>query len=146
MVALTGIKSRFVVAAGGGILVLLGLLPVLGRVMNAIPLPVLGGAGIVLFGSVAAAGIRTLSRVNFTNSNVLIVAASIGVGIIPITVPEIYNHIPEWLATIFESGHQRDGDLRGAPEPRVQPLLDGRRAGARRALSRGPERTERGVG
>ena len=70
--------------------------------MNAIPQPVLGGAGIVLFGSVTAAGIRTLSRVNFTN--VLIVAASIGVGIIPITVPEVYNHIPEWLATIFESG------------------------------------------
>jgi uric acid transporter len=105
MVALTGIKSRFVVAAGGGgILVVLGLLPVLGRIMNAIPQPVLGGAGIVLFGSVAAAGIRTLSRVSFTNSNVLIVAASIGVGIIPITVPEVYNHIPEWLATIFESG------------------------------------------
>jgi NCS2 family nucleobase:cation symporter-2 len=104
MVALTGVKSRFVVAAGGGILVLLGLLPVLGRVMNAIPQPVLGGAAIVLFGSVAAAGIRTLSRVEFTNSNVLIVAVSVGVGIIPITVPEVYNHIPEWLATIFESG------------------------------------------
>ena len=74
MVAMTGIKSRFVVAYGGGILVVLGLFPVLGRVMNAIPQPVLGGAGIVLFGSVAAAGIRTLSRVNFTNSNVLIVA------------------------------------------------------------------------
>ena len=104
MVALTGIKSRYVVAAGGGILVLLGLLPVLGRVMNAIPQPVLGGAGIVLFGSVAAAGVRTLSKVNFTNSNVLIVAVSIGVGIIPITVPEIYNNIPEWLHRIFESG------------------------------------------
>ena len=109
MVALTGIKSRFVVAAGGGILVVLGLMPVLGRVMNAIPQPVLGGAGIVLFGSVAAAGIRTLSRVNFTNSNVLIVAASIGVGIIPITVPEVYNHLPEWLATIFESGISATG-------------------------------------
>ena len=48
MVALTGIKSRFVVAAGGGILVVLGLLPVLGRIMNAIPQPVLGGAGILL--------------------------------------------------------------------------------------------------
>ena len=104
MVAITGIRSRFVVAAGGGILVVLGLLPVLGRVMNAIPLPVLGGAGIVLFGSVAAAGIRTLSRVEFTNPNVLIVATSIGVGLIPITVPEVYLHLPEWLATIFESG------------------------------------------
>jgi len=103
MVAITGIRSRFVVAAGGGILVLLGLLPVLGRVMNAIPLPVLGGAGIVLFGSVAAAGIRTLSKVEFTNSNILIVASSIGVGMIPITVPEVYQQIPDWLHKI-ESG------------------------------------------
>jgi xanthine/uracil permease len=104
MVAMTGVRSRFVVAAGGGILVLLGLLPVLGRVMNAIPLPVLGGAGIVLFGSVAAAGIRTLSKVEFTNSNILIVAAAIGVGMIPITVPEVYTHLPDWLHKIFESG------------------------------------------
>ena len=104
MVAMTGVRSRFVVAAGGGILVLLGLLPVLGRVMNAIPLPVLGGAGIVLFGSVAASGIRTLAKVEFTNSNILIVAASIGVGMVPITVPEVYNNIPDWLHKIFESG------------------------------------------
>lgn len=104
MVAMTGVRSRYVVAAGGGILVLLGLLPVLGRVMNAIPLPVLGGAGIVLFGSVAAAGIRTLSTVEFTNSNILIVATSIGVGLIPITVPEVYANIPDWLHKIFESG------------------------------------------
>ena len=104
MVAITGIKSRFVVAAGGAILVVLGLLPVLGRVMNAIPQPVLGGAVIVLFGSVAAAGIRTLSKVEFTNSNILIVATSIGVGLIPITVPEIYLHLPTWLHQIFESG------------------------------------------
>ena len=122
MVAMTGIKSRFVVAYGGGILVVLGLFPILGRIMNAIPQPVLGGAGIVLFGSVAAAGIRTLSRVKFTNSNVLIVAVSIGVGIIPITVPEIYEHLPEWLGKIFESGHQRHRDLRRAAEPGVQPL------------------------
>ena len=40
----------------------------------------------------------------FTNANVLIVATSIGVGLIPITVPEIYTHLPEWLGTIFESG------------------------------------------
>lgn len=104
MVAITGIRSRYVVAAGGGILVVLGLLPVLGRVMNAIPQPVLGGAGIVLFGSVAAAGIRTLSRVEFTNANILIVAASIGLGVVPITVPEVYNHIPDWLGHIVESG------------------------------------------
>jgi NCS2 family nucleobase:cation symporter-2 len=104
MVAITGVKSRFVVAAGGAILVVLGLLPVLGRIMNAIPLPVLGGAGIVLFGSVAASGIKTLSKVEFTNANILIVASAIGVGIVPITVPEIYEHIPDWIGQIVESG------------------------------------------
>jgi xanthine/uracil permease len=88
---------------GSATSLLLGLLPVLGRVMNATPLPVFGGAGIVLFGSVAAAGIRTLSKVESTNSNVLVVAASIGVGMIPITVPEVYD-IPDWLHQIVESG------------------------------------------
>jgi xanthine/uracil permease len=42
--------------------------------------------------------------VEFSNSNILIVAASIGVGIIPITVPEVYNQVPDWLHKIFESG------------------------------------------
>src|SRR4029078_360336 len=64
LVALTGIKSRFAVAMGGLVLLLLGLLPVGGAVVAAIPSPVLGGAGTVLFGSVAASGIRTLSRVD----------------------------------------------------------------------------------
>src|SRR5699024_7616556 len=54
LVAITGVKSRFVVTAGGVILVVLGLLPVVGGVVAAIPMPVLGGAGIVLFGTVAA--------------------------------------------------------------------------------------------
>lgn len=69
LVAITGITSRFVVAAGGGILVVLGLLPILGRVVAAIPTPVLGGSGIVLFGTVAASGIRTLSKVKYDGMN-----------------------------------------------------------------------------
>ncbi|MGE8542590.1 MAG: nucleobase:cation symporter-2 family protein, partial [Acinetobacter sp.] len=56
LVAITGVKSRFVVAAGGMILVVLGLLPIMGRLVAAIPVPVLGGAGLVLFGTVAASG------------------------------------------------------------------------------------------
>ena len=66
LVAITGIKSRFVVAAGGVILIILGLLPVMGRLIAAIPMPVLGGAGLVLFGSVAASGIRTLAKLIIT--------------------------------------------------------------------------------
>lgn len=62
LVAITGVKSRFVVAAGGAILVVLGLLPVMGRFIAAIPTPVLGGAGLVLFGTVAAEMIPIISH------------------------------------------------------------------------------------
>ncbi|WP_417365667.1 nucleobase:cation symporter-2 family protein [Glutamicibacter arilaitensis] len=104
LVAITGITSRFVVAAGGGILVVLGLLPILGRVVAAIPTPVLGGAGIVLFGTVAASGIRTLSKVKYDGMNLVIVAASIAFGCIPIVKPDFYAGFPAWFETIFHSG------------------------------------------
>ncbi|MBW8761485.1 MAG: purine permease [Microbacterium sp.] len=105
LVAITGVKSRFVVTAGGVVLVVLGLLPVLGRVVGAIPAPVLGGAGIVLFGSVAASGIRTLAKVDYRgNMNLIIVAASLGIGMLPIAAPAIYDQMPDWFNTIFHSG------------------------------------------
>ncbi|GAB3439324.1 nucleobase:cation symporter-2 family protein [Phycicoccus ginsengisoli] len=105
LVALTGIKSRYAVAAGGGVLLLLGLLPVVGAVVAAIPYPVLGGAGIVLFGSVAASGIRTLSRVKYhDNLNMVIVSVAIAVGIIPIAAPTFWDRFPDWFATIMHSG------------------------------------------
>ncbi|MET3952237.1 nucleobase:cation symporter-2 family protein [Arthrobacter sp. UYEF36] len=105
LVAVTKIKSRYVVAAGGVILVLLGLLPVMGRVVAAVPTAVLGGAGIVLFGTVAASGIRTLAKVEYKNNmNLIIVAASIGFGMIPIAAPTFYDQFPSWFATIFHSG------------------------------------------
>ncbi|QVI23867.1 purine permease [Nocardia tengchongensis] len=105
LVALTGIKSRFVVAAGGLVLVLLGLFPVVGAVVAGIPYPVLGGAGIVLFGSVAASGIRTLARVDFTdNLNMVIVAVALGVGLIPIAAPTFWDKFPTWLGVIMHSG------------------------------------------
>ncbi|RKT76894.1 xanthine permease [Terracoccus luteus] len=105
LVALTGIKSRYAVAAGGGVLVVLGLFPVVGAVVAAIPYPVLGGAGIVLFGSVAASGIRTLSRVDYQdNLNMVIVSVAIAVGIIPIAAPTFWNQFPEQVATILHSG------------------------------------------
>ncbi|MGH8429757.1 MAG: solute carrier family 23 protein, partial [Solimonas sp.] len=101
----TGVKSRYVVATGGLILVSLGLLPVMGRVIAAVPTSVLGGAGIVLFGTVAASGIRTLSKVDYRNNmNLIIVATSIGFGMIPIAAPAFYDHFPSWFATIFHSG------------------------------------------
>ena len=105
LVALTGIKSRYAVAAGGVVLFLLGLLPVVGAVVAAIPYPVLGGAGIVLFGSVAASGIRTLSRVDYhDNLNMVIVSVAIAVGIIPIAAPTFWDSFPDWFGVIMHSG------------------------------------------
>ncbi|WP_082898674.1 nucleobase:cation symporter-2 family protein [Rhodococcus sp. EPR-279] len=105
LVAVTGIKSRYVVAAGGSVLLFLGLFPVLGLEVASVPLPVLGGAGIVLFGSVAASGIRTLSKVEFDgNLNLVIVAVAIGFGVIPIAVPGFYAAFPDWVHVVLDSG------------------------------------------
>jgi uracil-xanthine permease len=105
LVAVTGIKSRFVVAVSGVILVLLGLFPVLGGLVALVPLPVLGGAGLVLFGTVAASGIRTLSKVDYDgNANLVIVAAALAMGIIPIAIPEFYEPFPSWFEVVFDSG------------------------------------------
>ena len=105
LVAVTGVKSRFVVAYAGIILVVLGLMPIMGRVIATVPTAVLGGAGIVLFGTVAASGIRTLAQVSYTNNmNLIIVATSIGFGMLPIAAPAFYDQFPDWFATIFHSG------------------------------------------
>ncbi|MCW2271949.1 Uric acid transporter UacT [compost metagenome] len=105
LVAVTGVKSRYVVATAGLILVTLGLLPVMGRLVAAVPTAVLGGAGLVLFGTVAASGIRTLAQVDYRNNmNLIIVATSIGFGMIPIAAPNFYHHFPAWFETIFHSG------------------------------------------
>ncbi|WP_154794978.1 nucleobase:cation symporter-2 family protein [Occultella kanbiaonis] len=105
LVAITGVKSRFVVSAGGVILVVLGLFPLVGRVVAAIPTPVLGGAGVVLFGTVAAAGIRTLAKVRYENNmNLIIVAVSLAFGLIPVVQPTFYDAFPDWFTIIFHSG------------------------------------------
>ncbi|MBR8742454.1 nucleobase:cation symporter-2 family protein [Nocardiopsis sp. MG754419] len=105
LLALTGIRSRYVVATGAALLLTLGMFPVLGGVMAAIPTPVLGGAGLVLFGSVAASGIKTLTKVDFTdNLNLILVAASIGVAIIPLAYPTFYMFLPESVELVAHSG------------------------------------------
>lgn len=105
LVAITGIKSRFVVATAGGILIILGLLPVIGRFVASIPMPVLGGAGIVLFGTVAASGIRTLAKVDYNDhKNLIIVATSLTIGMIPIVNQEFYAQFPTWVKTLLHSG------------------------------------------
>lgn len=105
LVALTRMTSRYVVAASGAVLVLLGVFPVTGGIVALVPQPVLGGAGLVLFGSVTVSGIRTLTRASFEHpANVTIVAAALGVGIIPIAAPSFYAHLPSALQTVLDSG------------------------------------------
>lgn len=105
LVGLTRVKSRFVVAAAGAILVVLGLFPKLAAIIAAIPSPVLGGAGIAMFGMVAASGIKTLSKVNFDGThNIMVVAVSIGIGMITLAVPNFYHHFPSWAQVILHSG------------------------------------------
>ncbi|MEG0053839.1 MAG: nucleobase:cation symporter-2 family protein [Comamonas sp.] len=105
LVAVTGIKSRYVVAFSGLILIVFGVLPIMGRIVACVPPSVLGGAGLVLFGTVAASGIRTLAKVEYTNNmNLIIVATSVGAGLLPVVAPKFYDQFPEWFATIFHSG------------------------------------------
>ena len=104
LVALTGIKSRFAVAVGGGVLFVLGLSPWLASVVSLLPLSVLAGAGIVLFGSVTASGIRTLGKVDYdSNNNMIIVAAAVAFGVLPIAWPQFWGSFPDWWQTIFDS-------------------------------------------
>ncbi|OSM42172.1 nucleobase:cation symporter-2 family protein [Nesterenkonia sp. PF2B19] len=105
LVALTGVRSRYVVAGGGAIMIALGALPILGQVIAAIPMPVLGGAGIVLFGTVAGSGIRNLKGVSYEgNMNLIIVSASLGFAMIPVVREDFYHSFPAWFQTIFHSG------------------------------------------
>jgi len=106
LVAVTGVKSRFVCVAGGIILIILGLLPKMAALVESLPTVVLGGAGLVMFGMVTATGIRILSAVDFKRNryNSLIVAVSIGVGMIPLIAPNFKQWMPHGIHPLIESG------------------------------------------
>ena len=106
LVGVTGVKSRWVCVAGGVIMIVLGLLPKMAAFVEAIPQFVLGGAGLVMFGMVAATGIRILSTVDYKNNrnNLYIVALSIGFGLIPLVAPRWTQHMAHSLHPLLESG------------------------------------------
>ncbi|WP_460450537.1 nucleobase:cation symporter-2 family protein [Alsobacter sp. SYSU BS001988] len=106
LVGVTGVRSRFVAVAGGLILVVLGLIPKLGALVESVPTAVLGGAGIVMFGMVAATGIRILGAVDFkaSRNNLFVVAISIGFGMIPLVAPTLLKKLPETLHPLLDSG------------------------------------------
>ena len=106
LVAVTGVKSRWVCVAGGVILIILGVLPKMAALVESLPTVVLGGAGLVMFGMVAATGIRILSKVDFQHNrnNAMIVAVSIGVGMIPLVAPNFRQWMPHSIHPLIESG------------------------------------------
>jgi len=106
LVGVTGVRSRYVTAAGGVIMVLLGLLPKMGAFVEAIPQFVLGGAGLVMFGMVAATGIRILSTVDYKGNrhNLYIVALAIAFGLIPLVAPRWMQQMAHSLHPLLDSG------------------------------------------
>ena len=106
LVGVTGVRSRFVCVAAGVIMIVLGLLPKMGALVESVPQFVLGGAGLVMFGMVAATGIRILANVDFKSSrhNLYIVAIAIGAGMIPLVAPRWSQQMPHALQPLLESG------------------------------------------
>ncbi|MFB6463265.1 nucleobase:cation symporter-2 family protein [Bradyrhizobium tunisiense] len=106
LVSVTAVRSRWVTVTGGCIMLVLGLLPKLAALVEAVPLVVLGGAGLVMFGMVAATGARILTSVDFRNNryNLFIVAVSIGFGLIPLAAPGFFRNMPHDLQPLLESG------------------------------------------
>ena len=106
LVGVTGVKSRFVCVAGGLIMIVLGLMPKMGALVESVPTMVLGGAGLVMFGMVAATGIRILAKVDFAGNrnNLFIVAISIGFGMIPLIAPNFKMWMPHSIHPLIESG------------------------------------------
>ena len=106
LVGVTGVFSRFVCVAAGVIMLALGLVPKLAFVVASVPQSVLGGAGFIMFGMVAATGIKILATVDYAGqrNNVLVVAISIGFGLIPIVAPTFFRIFPDVLKPIVGDG------------------------------------------
>ena len=103
VIQMTGIASRHVALYVAPILFILGLFPVVGAVFSIVPRPVIGGALLVLFGSIATAGIRILSSQSFDRKRVIIISVSLGLGLGVTLVPDALKTLPEEIRVIFGS-------------------------------------------
>jgi xanthine permease XanP len=104
VIQLTGVGSRYVGIFVGGILMLLGLIPAVGVLVQALPPAALGGATLILFGMVAASGVKILAGVPMNRRNVVILATSLGVGLGVTFVPEITQALPTMARNALSSG------------------------------------------
>lgn len=104
MIQLTGVASRYVGYFIAGMLVLLGVFPAVGIVFSLMPSPVLGGATLLMFGTVAAAGIRIIASQTINRKATLVMAISFSLGLSVELVPEILSQLPSTVQSIFSSG------------------------------------------
>lgn len=104
LIPLTRNASRSVAITAGVLLMAMSFLPKFATLVSIMPMAVLGGAGVLMFGNVAASGVKSLSRVNFDNRNLVIVAAGLGVGLGVAFRPEVVAGLPGILGGLFSSG------------------------------------------
>lgn len=104
LVAMTGVMSRHIVSLGAVFLIFCGLIPKVGAVVTTIPIEVLGGGVIIMFGMVASAALSVLSLVDWTQRNMMIFAVSISLGLGLELVPESLQHLPEGVQVFLASG------------------------------------------
>jgi xanthine permease len=106
LVGVTGVYSRWVCVAAAFIMLAMGLVPKLAFIVASVPQCVLGGAGFIMFGMVAATGIKILKTVDYEKAphNTLVIAISVGFGLIPIVSPNFFHIMPAELKPIFGDG------------------------------------------
>ena len=104
LISMTGIMSRHVVTIGALFLIICGFIPMVGAIINTVPINVLGGGVIVMFGMVAAAGVNMLADVNWNRRNMVIFAVALSIGLGLQLVPEALQHLPATLKILLTSG------------------------------------------
>ncbi len=106
LVTVTGVRSRYVAAGGGLMLIALALFPKIAHIVASVPQFVLGGAGIVMFGMVAATGVRILGAIDYAHNRhaLYVIAISIGLGLVPTLSPNFFQHFPAWTHPLTHSG------------------------------------------
>ncbi len=106
IVAMTGVRSRYICAAAGLMLVMLGAIPKLSYLVTAIPAPVLGGAALVMFGMVAANGVLALGQIDFVGNRkrLYVVAIGLAMGLIPNINPHFFDRLPPQIAGYLHNG------------------------------------------